>query len=76
MSAARRIGSIPLWLFLDVSLYAESYSGGLQFAILHIWLWIAAAVAKGWIKKQPDGQTYCITPAGDSELRAVIPVKR
>jgi predicted transcriptional regulator len=37
---------------------------------------IAGMVAKGWIKKQPDGRTYCITPAGDSALRAVIPVKR
>ena len=37
---------------------------------------IAGMVAKGWIEKQPDGQTYCITPAGDSALRAVIPVKR
>jgi predicted transcriptional regulator len=33
---------------------------------------IAGMVAKGWIEKQPDGQTYCITPAGDSALRAVI----
>jgi hypothetical protein len=37
---------------------------------------IAGMVAKGWIEKQPDGRTYCITPAGDEALRAVIPVKR
>jgi hypothetical protein len=37
---------------------------------------VAGMVAKGWIEKQPDGQTYCITPAGDEALRAVIPVKR
>jgi hypothetical protein len=33
-------------------------------------------VAKGWIEKQPDGRTYCITPAGDAALKATIPVKR
>ena len=37
---------------------------------------IAGMVAKGWIEKQPDGRTYCITPAGESALKAVIPVKR
>jgi predicted transcriptional regulator len=37
---------------------------------------IAGMAAKGWIEKQPDGQTYCITPAGVSALRAAIPVKR
>jgi hypothetical protein len=37
---------------------------------------IAGMVAKGWITKQPDGRTYCITPAGDAALKAVIPVKR
>jgi hypothetical protein len=37
---------------------------------------IAGMVAKGWIEKQPDGRTYCITPAGDAALKAVIPVKR
>jgi DNA-binding IclR family transcriptional regulator len=37
---------------------------------------IAGMVEKGWIEKQPDGRTYCITPAGDAALRAVIPVKR
>jgi hypothetical protein len=37
---------------------------------------VAGMVAKGWIEKQPDGRTYCITPAGDEALRAVIPVKR
>jgi len=37
---------------------------------------LATMVAKGWIEKQPDGRTYCITPAGDEALRAIIPVKR
>ena len=37
---------------------------------------IAGMLAKGWIEKQPDGRTYCITPAGDAALRAVIPAKR
>jgi hypothetical protein len=27
---------------------------------------------KGWIEKLADGRTYCITPAGDAALRAVI----
>jgi hypothetical protein len=35
---------------------------------------IANMVAKGWIKKQPDGRTYCRTPAGEEALRARIPV--
>jgi hypothetical protein len=34
---------------------------------------IAGMVAKGWIAKQRDGRTYCITPAGDEALRAIIP---
>jgi predicted transcriptional regulator len=37
---------------------------------------IAGMLAKGWIEKQPDGRTYCITPAGDEALRALIPMKR
>ena len=37
---------------------------------------IASLVAKGWIKKQPDGRTYCRTAAGDGALKALIPVKR
>jgi predicted transcriptional regulator len=37
---------------------------------------IASMVVKGWIEKQPDGRTYCITAAGDAALKAVIPVKR
>jgi hypothetical protein len=32
--------------------------------------------AKGWIEKQPDGRTYCITRAGGEALRAIIPGKR
>jgi predicted transcriptional regulator len=34
---------------------------------------IAGMFAKGWIEKQPDGRTYCITPAGGEALRAIIP---
>jgi ribosomal protein S19E (S16A) len=37
---------------------------------------IAGMLAKGWIEKQPDGRTYCITPAGDEALKAIIPSKR
>jgi hypothetical protein len=37
---------------------------------------VAGMVAKGWIKKQPDGRTYCITPAGHAALKAIIPLKR
>jgi hypothetical protein len=37
---------------------------------------VAGMVAKGWIEKQPDGRTYCITPAGDRALKAIIPVTR
>jgi len=37
---------------------------------------IASMVAKGWIKKQPDGRTYCRTSAGDEALRAIIPLTR
>jgi hypothetical protein len=33
-------------------------------------------VGKGLDRKTTDGRTYCITPAGDEALRAVIPVKR
>jgi hypothetical protein len=37
---------------------------------------VAGMVAKGWIQKNPDDGTYCITPAGDATLKAIIPVKR
>jgi hypothetical protein len=37
---------------------------------------IAGMLAKGWIEKQPDGRTYCITQAGDEALKATIPTKR
>jgi len=37
---------------------------------------IARMLAKGWIEKQADGRTYCITKAGDEALRAIIPGKR
>jgi len=33
---------------------------------------IGGMVAKGWIEKQPDGRTYCITPAGKEALKAII----
>ena len=36
---------------------------------------IAGMQAKGWIEKQADGRTYCITPAGHEALRAIIPGK-
>jgi len=34
---------------------------------------IASMVTKGWIKKQPDGRTFCITSAGVEALKAPIP---
>jgi predicted transcriptional regulator len=37
---------------------------------------ISVMVEKGWIERQPDGRTYCITPTGAAALRAVIPAKR
>jgi hypothetical protein len=37
---------------------------------------ISGMVEKGWIERQPDGRTYCITPAGAAALRTVIPAKR
>jgi hypothetical protein len=37
---------------------------------------VAGMVARGWIEKQPDGRTYCITPASDAALKAIIPLKR
>jgi hypothetical protein len=37
---------------------------------------IAGMLAKGWIEKQRDGRSYCITAVGDAALRAVIPGKR
>ena len=36
---------------------------------------IGGMVAKGWIEKQPDGRTYCITLAGKEALKATIPTK-
>jgi hypothetical protein len=32
--------------------------------------------AKGWIERQPDGRTYCITAAGEAALKAPIPSRR
>jgi predicted transcriptional regulator len=37
---------------------------------------ILKMLAKGWIEKQADGRTYCITPEGQEALKAIIPVKR
>ena len=37
---------------------------------------ILGMLAKGWIEKQPDGRTYCITTAGTEALRTIIPTKR
>jgi predicted transcriptional regulator len=37
---------------------------------------IATMLARGWIEKQGDRRTYCITPAGNEALKAIIPVKR
>jgi hypothetical protein len=37
---------------------------------------IAGMLAKGWIEKQPDGRTNCITQPGDEALKATIPTKR
>jgi hypothetical protein len=37
---------------------------------------IARMLAKGWIERQSDGRTYCITPAGDAALRTPIPSRR
>ena len=37
---------------------------------------IASMVAKGWIKKQFDGRTYCRTPEGEGALKTLNPPKR
>ena len=37
---------------------------------------IANMTAKGWIERQPDGRTYCITAAGEAALKAPIPSRR
>ena len=37
---------------------------------------ISGMVAKGWIERQPDGRTYCITPSGAAALKATIPTKQ
>jgi len=37
---------------------------------------IAGMLRKGWIEKQPDGRSYCITVAGDAAFKAVIPTRR
>lgn len=36
---------------------------------------ISTMLTKGWIEKQADGRTYCITPAGEKALKAIIPTK-
>ena len=33
---------------------------------------IAGMLEKGWIERQADGRTYCITPAGEAALKAPI----
>jgi hypothetical protein len=35
-------------------------------------LLIASMMAKGWIKLQPDGQTYCRTPLGEAAMKIVL----
>ena len=37
---------------------------------------ITSMAAKGWIKKEADGRTYCRTAAGDAALKVTIPLKR
>ena len=37
---------------------------------------IANMLAKGWIRKQPDGRTYCKTPKGIEALKTLLPAKR
>ena len=37
---------------------------------------ILGMLAKGWIEKQADGRTYCITPVGKEALKAIIPMNR
>ena len=36
---------------------------------------ISTMLTKGWIEKQADGRTYCITQAGEKALKAIIPTK-
>ncbi|MBR1187339.1 hypothetical protein [Bradyrhizobium sp. AUGA SZCCT0160] len=36
---------------------------------------IAGMLMKGWIAKQRDGRTYCITPVGDEALKMIIPTR-
>ena len=33
---------------------------------------IASMIAKGWIKLQPDGRTYCRTPLGEAAMKIVL----
>ena len=37
---------------------------------------IAKMLAKGWIRKQPDGRTYCKTSKGVEALKTFLPEKR
>lgn len=37
---------------------------------------IANMLAKGWIRKQPDGRTYCKTSKGVEAMKALLPAKR
>jgi len=36
---------------------------------------IASMLAKGWIRKQPDGRTYCKTSKGVEAMKALLPEK-
>jgi hypothetical protein len=33
---------------------------------------ISSMIAKGWIKLQPDGRTYCRTPLGEAAMKIVL----
>lgn len=37
---------------------------------------ISNMLAKGWIRKQPDGRTYCKTSKGVEAMKALLPAKR
>jgi hypothetical protein len=37
---------------------------------------IGNMLAKGWIRKLPDGRTYCKTSKGVEAMKALLPAKR
>jgi len=37
---------------------------------------ISNMLAKGWIRKQPDGRTYCKTSKGVEAMKALLSAKR